>query len=125
MRLWVSISTPAHPSRPQELPMLPNLPANRRHIRRKPPTGHHPRMKIAIRTLRLTKRHLHVNPQLPHNPKTLAHRRRITICHPSLTRLSYYSPSPRFPIEFVWSIESVAATPVISRAPRLNVKYSN
>src|SRR5260370_12329650 len=53
--------------------MPSNLPANRLHIRRKPATSHYPRMKITIRTLRLTERHLNVNPQLLHHPKTLAH----------------------------------------------------
>src|SRR5260370_39131849 len=55
--------------------MLPNLPANRLHIRRKPAASHHSSMKITIRTLRLAERHLHVNPELPHHPKTLAHPR--------------------------------------------------
>src|SRR6267143_5828346 len=53
--------------------MLPNLPANRLHIRRKSATSHHAGMKITIGTLRLAERHLHVNPNLPHYPKTLAH----------------------------------------------------
>src|SRR5258708_35443106 len=53
--------------------MPPNLPTTRLHIRRKPATSHHSRMKIAIRALRLAERHLYVNSELPHNPKTLAH----------------------------------------------------
>src|SRR5467141_3378785 len=64
---------PIRPRRPQQLPMSPNLSANRLHIRRKSATSHHPRMKITIGTLRLAERHLHVNPNLPHHPKTLAH----------------------------------------------------
>src|SRR6266403_5495325 len=62
-----------HPSRPEQLAMLPNLPANRLHVWRKSAAGHYSRMKIAIRTLRLAERHLHVNPKLPHCTKTLAH----------------------------------------------------
>src|SRR5258705_6315631 len=61
--------------------MLPNLPANRLHIRRKLATSHHSRMKIAIGTLRLAERHLHVNPELPHHPKTLAHPGPIPLPH--------------------------------------------
>src|SRR5260370_653910 len=55
--------------------MLSNLPTDRLHIRRKPAASHHSRMKITIRTLRLAERHLHVNPNVPHHPKTLAHAR--------------------------------------------------
>src|SRR5437660_3045188 len=47
--------------------------ANCLHIRSKPAASHHSGMKITIRTLRLAERHLYVNPELPHNPKTLAH----------------------------------------------------
>src|SRR6267142_1853429 len=64
---------PIHPRRLQQLPMPSNLTANRLRVRRKPRRRHHSRMKIAIRTLRLTKRHLNVNPELSHRPKTLAH----------------------------------------------------
>src|SRR5712692_8840515 len=53
----------------KQLPMPPNLPTNRLNIRRKPAASHHARMKITISTLRLTERHLHVNPELPHHPK--------------------------------------------------------
>src|SRR6266853_1122569 len=55
--------------------MPPNLPANGLNIRRKPATSHHTRIKITIRTARLAEWHLHVNPQLSHHPKTLAHPR--------------------------------------------------
>src|SRR5256885_15898124 len=61
------------PRRPQRIAMLPNLPANRLNIRRKPAAGHHSCMKITVGTLRLAERHLHVNPKLPHRTKTLAH----------------------------------------------------
>src|SRR5882762_7781257 len=49
-----------------------NLPTNARHIRSKPRRRHHPRMEVAISTLRLTKRHLHINPNSVHNQQTLA-----------------------------------------------------
>src|SRR6266403_3412781 len=68
-------TSPPDSRRPQQLPMPPNLPANRLHIRRKSRRRHHSRMKIAISTPRLTERHLHVNPNLLHHPKTLAHPR--------------------------------------------------
>src|SRR4029077_16163888 len=40
---------------------------NALHIRRKPRRRHHPRMEVAICALRLTKRHLHVNPKCIHS----------------------------------------------------------
>src|SRR6266702_2166587 len=65
--------SPIHSRRLQELPMSMNLPANCLHIRRKPATRHHSGMKITIGTLRLAERYLHVNPELTHHSKTLAH----------------------------------------------------
>src|SRR6266436_7273942 len=56
--------------------MLSNFPANRLNVRCEPPRRDHSRMKITIRTLRLAERHLHVNPELTHRPKTLAQRPR-------------------------------------------------
>src|SRR5436309_14759162 len=73
VRLFCQFLT--YPSRPQQIPMLPYLLANRFHIRRKPAAGHDSRMKITVGTLRLAERHLHVNPKLPHRTKTLAHPR--------------------------------------------------
>src|SRR5208282_6193249 len=52
-----------HTRRPIQLPVLPNLATHCLYIRRKPRRRHHSRMKIAIRTLRLAKRNLNVNPQ--------------------------------------------------------------
>src|SRR6267378_281557 len=53
--------------------MPSNLPADRLRVRRKPCRRHHSRMEIAIRTLRLTKRYLNVDPQACHRFKTLAY----------------------------------------------------
>src|SRR5882724_12962194 len=56
--------------------MPPNLRAQRFHIRPKSLRRHHSRMKITIRTLRLTERNRHVNPELTHQQKTLTR----TVC---------------------------------------------
>src|SRR5579859_1183489 len=62
-----------HPSRGIKLLMPRHLRANTPHIRRKPRRQHHPRMEIAVGAPRLTKRHLHINPQRFHqaNSSTL------------------------------------------------------
>src|SRR5437660_978583 len=73
VRLFCQVLT--YPSRSQQIPMLPYLPANRFYIWRKTAAGHYSRVKITVGTLRLAERHLHVNPELPHRRKTLAHPR--------------------------------------------------
>src|SRR5216683_3105966 len=56
-----------HARRRIELPMPRHLLADALHIRREPRRRHHPRMEVAISALRLTKRHLHINPKSVHN----------------------------------------------------------
>src|SRR5260370_405356 len=72
----------------QQLLMLPNLPANHLHIRRKPATAHYSRMKVAVGALRLAERHLHVDSELLHHPKTLAHTRCKTLNQRTLSLVS-------------------------------------
>jgi hypothetical protein len=45
--------------------------------------------------------------------------------NPRFQTKNTYLPSPRSPSASTFITESVAAVPVISRAPRLNVRYSN
>src|SRR5712672_1479835 len=65
-------SRQSNPTRFIKRAMASNLPANAINIRRKPRRRHHPRMEVAISTLRLTKRHLHINPKSIHSQQTLA-----------------------------------------------------
>src|SRR2546426_1758306 len=72
-----------HPSRLQKLQMLANFSAHRLNIGPKPAARHQSCMKITIRTLRLAERHLHVNPEFLHRPKTLAHPHpKLSLCGP-------------------------------------------
>src|SRR5262249_35203709 len=73
MLLFSACFAQLHASGIQQPWMLANLLTHSLHVRGKPVLRHHSRMKIAVSTLRLAERHLHVNSELFHYAKTLAH----------------------------------------------------